>query len=434
MLIRFYVANYLSFAEKTEFSMISAKGSHADDHVVRMRGFGVLRGAVVYGANASGKSNLVKAIHEARRIITTPRSGGKRLPDMRFRPSAQKDDAPTHLEFEFSLGDTSYAYGFSFTPSAVHEEWLYLLNGSDETLVFERSQGSFRLNEIHFPKEDSIHRLTYMHDDLLPDQLYLSEVNTRNIQNIEGSDVLTAPYGWFVHNLVVIFPSSRFHAWESIEQDEAFVSLMDRKLRDFDTGINHVHFEERGESEIPESELPRGLLDDLDSSTDRKSVFIFGQNYNTYVIDWPEGQRRIRELCTVHETPAGSETFRMAEESDGTKRLTDFIPIFAHGLDGEKTFIVDEIDRSLHTELSRALVASLFDTFAGSRSQVIVTTHDTRLMDFELFRRDEFWFVEKDTEGRSRLHSMNDYRPRNDLDVQKAYLNGRFGGVPILAE
>jgi AAA15 family ATPase/GTPase len=434
MLIRFYVANFLSFAEKTEFSMISTKGSHADDHVVRMRGFGVLRGAVLYGANASGKSNLVKAIHEAKQIITTPRSGGKRLPEKRFRPYSQMGDAPTHLEFEFSLGERSYAYGFSFTPSSVHEEWLYLLSGGDETLVFERSQSAFRLNDVHFPNKDSVKRLTFMYDDLLPDQLYLSEVNTRNIQNIEGSEVLTAPYKWFVHNLVVIFPSSRFHAWESIEQDEAFVALMDRKLRDFDTGINHVHFEERSESEIPESELPRQLLEDLDPSNDRKSVFIFGQNYNTYVIDWPEGQRRIRELCTVHETPVGSETFRMAEESDGTKRLTDFIPIFAHGLDGEKTFIVDEIDRSLHTALSRALVKSLFHTFADSRSQLIVTTHDTRLMDFELFRRDELWFVEKDSEGRSRLHSLSDYNPRKDLDVQKAYLNGRYGGIPVIAE
>lgn len=434
MLIRFYVANFLSFSEKTEFSMISAKGSHADDHVVRMDDFGVLRGAVLYGANASGKSNLVKAIHEARRIVTMPSKAGKRLPDQRFRPASATGDAPTHFEFEFVLGDRSYAYGFSFTPSAVHEEWLYLLNGSEETLVFERTENGFRLNDVHFPGKDSVRRLKYMHDDLLADQLYLSEVNTRNIRNIKGADVLSAPFQWLVHNLIIIFPSSRFHAWESIEQDDAFVSLMDRKLHEFDTGINHVQFEERTESDIPVTELPRELLEDLDASGDRKSVLIFGENYNTYVIDWPEGKRRIRELCTVHDTPIGSETFRMAEESDGTKRLTDFIPIFSRGQDGDKTFIIDEIDRSLHTNLAKALVRSLFESFSGSRSQLIVTTHDTRLMDLDLFRRDEFWFVEKDKEGRSRLHSLNDYRPRKDLDVQKAYLNGRYGGVPILAE
>lgn len=434
MLIRFYVENFLSFADKTEFSMISAKGAHADDHVYKMHGYGVLRGGVLYGANASGKSNLVKAIHEAQHIVTRHRGGGKRLPDRRFRPAHQADNTPTHFEFEFSRGDQSYAYGFTFTPSAIQKEWLYRLNGKEETLVFERSQEGFFLNDRLFPKKDAVKRLTYMHDDLLADQLYLSEVNARNIQNIEGSLVLLDPYMWFAHDLVVIFPSSRFHAWESIEQDKQFVALMDRKLREFDTGINHVRFEVRGESDIPLTEFPEELLDDLDSSSDRKAVFIFGQNYNTYVVDWPGGTRRIRELCTVHETPVGSETFRMAEESDGTKRLTDFIPIFSRGREGGKTFIIDEVDRSLHTDLARSLVKSLFEAFSGTQSQLIVTTHDTRLMDRALFRRDEIWIVQKDEHGKSQLYSLSDYNIRNDLDLQKAYLNGRFGGVPILAE
>ena len=434
MLIRFYVANFLSFADKTEFSMISAKGAHADDHVVRSNGFGVLRGAVLYGANASGKSNLVNAIDLARHMVTDSAKTSSKLIDKRFRPASSDDDTPTHFEFEFSVAETVYAYGFTFSPTAVHEEWLYVLRGSGEIVVFERDDTGFHLNESLFRGRDSVKRLEYMFDDLLPTQLYLTEANTRNIKNISGAEPLIESFRWFMDSLVIIYPESRFRAWDSIEQDTAFVDAMNRKLREFDTGIDRVSFEERAESDIPETELPRDFLTDIESKAGQTSVFVFGHDYNTYLIDWPDGKRRIRELCTIHETQSGPEMFRMADESDGTKRLTDFIPLYIRGTAAERTFIIDEIDRSLHTNLSTVLVSTLLRSFAGSRSQLICTTHDTRLMDLELFRRDEIWFVEKDSSGRSRLHSLNDYRPRRDKDVQKEYLNGRYGGVPVLAE
>ena len=139
MLIRFYVANFLSFAEKTEFSMIAAKNLPRDDQLLTDTDPKVLRSSILYGANASGKSNLVKAISCAKKMILNPPTKGRRLKDQRFRLSREYAQVPTHFEFEFLSKGEAYAYGFTYTPERIVEEWLFEISHGRDTHVFERT-------------------------------------------------------------------------------------------------------------------------------------------------------------------------------------------------------------------------------------------------------------------------------------------------------
>jgi hypothetical protein len=124
--------------------------------------------------------------------------------------------------------------------------------------------------------------------------------------------------------------------------------------------------------------------------------------------------------------------FDFSEESDGTKRLMDFLPIFDAMLKEDATFIIDEIDRSLHPSLLKTLMTKIMAD-GTTKGQLIFTTHESNLLDLDIFRPDEIWFAEKNRQtGNTELYSLNEFRPRPDLNIQKGYLQGRFGAIPFL--
>jgi AAA15 family ATPase/GTPase len=140
-------------------------------------------------------------------------------------------------------------------------------------------------------------------------------------------------------------------------------------------------------------------------------------------------------LKTVHKGKDGLHvSFDFEEESAGTRRLMDILPILADVRSGEKVYVIDELDRKLHPLLSRLFVESYLEQCCDSlRGQLIFTTHDTHLLDLDLLRRDEIWFLQKDNEGGSNLYSLADLKVRPDLKIEKGYLNGRFGGIPFIS-
>jgi len=125
--------------------------------------------------------------------------------------------------------------------------------------------------------------------------------------------------------------------------------------------------------------------------------------------------------------------FELSEESDGTRRLLDFMPAFNSILSSDETYIIDEIDQSLHPTLLYTLVKKIMEE-QSTKGQLIFTTHEASLLDLNIFRQDEVWFTEKDKSGASQLYSLSDFKPRNDLDIQKGYLKGRFGAIPFTAD
>ena len=141
-----------------------------------------------------------------------------------------------------------------------------------------------------------------------------------------------------------------------------------------------------------------------------------------------------RRVQARHEVKDRSYDFELKEESDGTQRVFDFVPM-VHRVKSEAcTYVIDEIDRSLHPTLVRALVSKIV-TDKGMKGQLIFTTHDAGLLDGKIFRNDEIWFAEKDRETQNtHLYTLDEFKPRADLDIEKGYLNGRFGAIPFLAK
>jgi len=163
-------------------------------------------------------------------------------------------------------------------------------------------------------------------------------------------------------------------------------------------------------------------------------MIIPGMNKSRYrLFKTKEGELELYKIVIAHEITDTHEEvpFDLKDESDGTVRLIDLIPALADLCDHEKLYLIDELDRSMHAQLTRAFMEYFFSC-STSRSQILATTHELDLLDLELLRKDEIWFVEKDSASASHLYSLEEFKPRFDKDIRKGYLQGRFGGIPII--
>lgn len=183
--------------------------------------------------------------------------------------------------------------------------------------------------------------------------------------------------------------------------------------------------------------FPKDLVEEiLDTLEERDAVCFHTYNNEEYRFELSDGELVVSKIVAIHELPDGSKIpFKLEDESDGTRRILDLLPALSNRQssddDNNFTYIIDEFDRSLHPNLSRAfLEAFLNDGVANPQDQMIVTTHESSLLDNKLLRRDEIWFVQKEDDHSSSLYSLNDYSPRFDKDIRSAYLSGIYGAVP----
>jgi hypothetical protein len=169
--------------------------------------------------------------------------------------------------------------------------------------------------------------------------------------------------------------------------------------------------------------------------THMKTVPFMLNNKTNSVIIMDNGKLVVKRAISFHKDNMGTETpFMISEESDGTKRLIDFIPAFNNLLQLDYTYLIDEIDRSLHPSLLCAMISKVMADYK-TKGQLIFTSHESNLLDLEIFRQDEIWFVEKDNKfGDTKMYSLSEFKPRYDLDIRKGYLKGRFGAIPFLAK
>ena len=437
MLIRFTASNFLSFRGDTEFSMIPAAGTDRRRHTISADSAGdmpLLQSGVIYGANASGKSNMIKAMDYARRMIVHPVDKGEGLPLCSFKLDDKIFSAPTTFEFEIRIGRKNYAYGFSFTSEEIKEEWLCEIGKSKDVELFSRNGLEIVIdkNKKFFNGGKVRDRLGFIADDLFANQLFLTMVNNRNIASMRELDVFTGVFRWFREKLTILFPHSQYRGTPIFGGLHNLSRAFDKILSGFDTGIKRTDF-----TEISSDKLYRKVPEEIIERIKKKLVpgqetIVSSPGYDTFLfyID-SDGKFGVKELVAYHDD--SERCFEMSEESDGTKRLTDLLPLFVNFFhDKEKIIVVDELDRSLHTEITYNFMRLFFRFAKGKRIQFIFSTHDTALLDIKLFRKDEIWFVEKDKAGSSRIYSLAQFKPRDDLNLRKGYLQGRFGGIPFL--
>ncbi|MGM9533428.1 AAA family ATPase [Intestinibacter sp.] len=435
MLLRFNVKNFLSFDDNTELSMFSGKVRQKENHLIKTNKANLLKFAAVYGANASGKSNLIKAMFYSRDIIL---KSIKDIPrESFFKGNPQNKYKNTSFEYEILIDNKYYAYGFNviISKKEITGEWLYDISNNKEKLIFERNLEN---NEFkHGMKFKDINNKTrfdvYFEDSKLNNKtLFLNEINrSKNIlyQNNNEFMIFRKIYKWFYDTLDINFASAPITNFQYMLSDDMnFNENIVKTLNLFGTGITNFNLIESDIDEV-RRDLPRILLEDVKEKllNGLATTINIRGNEQFYEITLDENKNlKIKVLAFKHENQEMD--FYLSEESDGTRRLMDLIEILLNSED--KVFVIDEIDRSLHPNLTYKFIELFLEIAEQKNVQLIVTTHEDAILDLELLRRDEVWFAEKDNKGKTELYSLEDFGPRFDKKILKAYLEGRYGAIP----
>jgi len=438
MLIRFTVENYLSFHERIDFNMIASNETHHEHHVVKGQSesdIDLLRTSIIYGANEAGKSNLIKAIGFAKAFIVDGVEKNESIDAINFKLEKTCYQKPSRFEFEFRYKNKQFAYGFSISQNKVYDEWLFEIGHNLEMSIFERDDNNIRFNFEHdiFSgiSEREKQRIDYEAESTRENLLFLTNCKERNIKWFNSI------YRWFDDYLTIIFPASevgKFLPLLFLKEDTDFHDFFSVILRAFGFDIKKIDIKEKEtDLEMFPSEIQNSIKKDF-SSGKKDRIAILSINKESYVIQKQDGQLKVLELVIFRNDQDNDEiAFGLTEESDGTRRIMELIPMLISLSKGHSVFIVDEIERSLHVLLIKKLFEFMLNNkqmLENVESQLIVSTHEINLLNKKLFRKDEVWFVSKQ-KGKSRIYSLAN-ADIDDLDLAKGYLNGRFGAIPFI--
>jgi len=415
----------MSFRDEATLDMVATREEQHAGHLTAIEKYGLklLPVAAIYGANASGKSNLIKALSFAQKFIIDPPKAATAIPIKPFRLSKESSDHPTCFRFEILIGETIYDYRFSVIAKRVVHEELKQINKASEETLFRRLEG--KLDPIdQFPKNSA---LSFAFQGTQDNQLYLTNSVSQKLADFK------LLYDWFEKSLIVILPNTRYGKLSEItDDDHPQFRIMAARLHDLDSGIAAFR-----QVDVPlERSLPKGLIDAIAADLkEGQTISLSPFREEGTFIRRKGGKVVARQLAPVHMGEKGEEIlFTFSDESDGTRRLLDLIPAFLFLEEelGSATFVIDELDRSLHPNLTTNLIEHyLMQRTSLSHSQLIFTTHDAQLMTQEIFRRDEIWITERDQFGASKLAAFSEFKDvRKDKDIRKSYLQGRMGGVP----
>lgn len=443
MLIRFSVENFLSFRERQSFSLLPGKGTLMAEHRTKpINRISILKTAVVFGANASGKSNLIKAIDFGRRLVLKGTKPEVKIDFQSYRLDVAYKTRNSRIEYEIQHKGKNYAYGFVFNSDEIVEEWLYEINKKSEQKIFERNSTRDRVFDLDNllrknKKEDEKQFLNFIAKGTPNNQLFLSEIRTRRVkENVSDISDLLNMLDWFQNALKVIFPDDKYKEGikSELKEDEQLLKTFEEFLTYFDTGINGVCLEKVDfESlDIP-SKILNSIKEDLmGGKSENIRASILSAKNTTYFLSKRGDDILVHKFMTKHKVAGHekSELFDTSDESDGTNRIIDFIPLLMDLLHGDNVFIIDEMERSLHPNLIYDLIDLFLAKSKNVNSQLIVASHESSLLTQKLLRKDEVWFVVKDSFGASKLHSLEQYNIRFDKQIRKDYLLGRFKAIP----
>jgi AAA15 family ATPase/GTPase len=443
MLIRFTIENFLSFREKQVFSMIPGKGSLKSHHKsTPVKGVSALKVGVIYGANASGKSNLIKAIDFGKKTVLSGTKPGQPITTSFFKLDKKFLNKPSYIEYEIQHKGKNYAYGFILNAKEIVDEWLFEISKSGETKIFERKNTveydlDFLFKKNNTSKEKQF--IEFTAKGTPRNQLFITQIiNTNVIDNVTDIQDILNVIDWFQNALTVIYPGTKNISKKfELHKDTNLQQVFKEMLEYFDTGIDGIEFKEVDfdKMDIP-TEVKEDIKNDLfNEKSEKTSAFLSNpQDDKYYVISKTDDfNLQAKLLKTKHKVIGGGyELFDLNDESDGTRRIMDIIPLMIDFFKGGNVFVVDEIESSLHPNLVKDFFEFILDKCEKTNSQIIVSSHEATLLTQTLLRKDEIWFVVKNREGATQLHSLEDYNVRFDKEIMKDYLLGRFKGVPKL--
>lgn len=448
MLIDFSINNFLSFNEVQTLKMEAGKFRNYSSRLKKNGKYKLLKFMSIYGANASGKTNFVTALAFFQAIVVDSFKTGS-CP-MYCKIKDENKELPSLFEIKVLLDGKVFIYGFKavLSKSVFTEEWLYeeLQNGTKK-YVFSRNivNNEFELGN-YITAKNSIERLEIYGEDIRSDStvLFLKIMNQNKASLYNKSskiDVFRDVFSWIKYKLDVNSPENPITNY-SILNDAEGIDKITQKLSEFSTGI--VKFDivpvamEKITSNLPNDmikEIQQRLLDqknqhpELPDSFKPTVLIRIAEGREMFIIELnKESQFEFKTMSFKHQNSEA--VFSLADESDGTIRLLDIIEVLLTNDEG-KVYVIDEINRKFHPLLTKKFVEEFLALAEERNIQLIVTTHESQLMDLNLLRRDEINFVNKDEQGYSTIYSLDNYDVRFDKKVVTEYLKGQYKAIPI---
>jgi len=433
MIIRVSMRNYLSFDEENELSMVASGVRSHPEQVYRNIANPVkkvLKLSLIFGPNASGKSNAVKAIDFIRASVTG--RAGTLLPTTTyFKLQDPVSTTASRLEIEFVSGDKLYRYGFLYDSGKYPEEWLFQIMPTRLKPLFHRKANAqnrtIEWGETEFKPKKEREFYEFVNKATPDNKLLLKELRQRALPLYESV------YKWF-DKLVIIYPNTRGGDYLHMYTNMDLQKLYRETLISCDTGISDIGFIDVDPKDI-ERIVPEPILRDVTAnaaSLDKTLILIHTPN-RRYILGFRDKMPFLKMMKFIHDVPNSDKKvqFDLPEESDGTIRLLDLIPLLGD-VKNNRIVVIDELDRSLHPKLTKHIIETCVSNSMHNESQLIATSHDVNLLDPDLIRRDAIWFVRKNRNMGSTLYSLEEFKPRNDKDLRNAYLEGLYGAIPYI--
>lgn len=420
MLIEFSVSNFRSFRERQTFSMVAAPRLHKRNNVFKPQLTGekfpdLLKVAVVYGPNASGKSNLLKALDVVRQIASRgPSNADIPLPVSPFRFDASLVNQPSVFEVHFIHAGVRYQFDLSATAERIIKERLIAFPKGVETLLYDRQHeeagDQYKYGDALEGGADLIETWRKLTP---PSVLFIGQSVANSNEELSQ---LRLPLLWLNSGVRSLLDGMRgfSRASQALAGDgERHATSIASFLRDIDVPILKIKVE------------PTHSTDEVDENIGEVNVGK-GKALSSNL------QSKTKTILT-HRTALGEAEFDYSDESEGTKNLIGFwLPwiIKASKNSPGRVLVVDELDSSLHPMIVAALVQRHVNSEMDT--QLIFTTHDTHLMDSKLLRRDQVWITERDINGATQLRSIHEFEGREGEDIEKRYFEGRYRGLPFV--
>lgn len=417
MLVEFSVGNFLSIRDRVTLDLRAAGISEFPENKFAVKkGQELLKGAVIYGANSSGKSNLLLAMGTMKEIIygSAHKTSTDEIPTAPFLLEEGMENEPSHFEIVFWLAGYRYRYGFEVTEQEVRAEWLFRTRANEETILFVREGEIIQLGNV-FKEGERLESKTR------PNGLFLTTVDQFN------GEIAKSIMKWLSRLNVIsglehdAYRGVTASVLENPDQRNRLMTL----LTELDLGFDEVQVKKR---DFDPAALPSSMPDDMRkevlSRMEGKKIMDFMTRHTRYGKDGSVLDHLYFDLDT--------------QESSGTNTLFDLIGPFFDTLLRGGILVVDELNAKLHPLLTKALVGLFMsDQTNDKNAQLIFATHDTNLLSYGRFRRDQIYFTEKDRRGATDLYSLVEYKlkdkggkVRKDQSFENDYIQGRYGGIP----
>ena len=434
MLLRFIAENIYSFKGSAEFNTFPSSKSHShEQHKISCAHATALRLGAIYGANGAGKSNLLSAIKLLKDLVTFGSlnkvylNGGL---NFRFDPACR--EKPSGLAIEFYQNEKVFYYHVEFKDRRVVLEELLLSKKTKDIIIFKRED-----DEIHLSGD----YLSGMNDSFMdaldrlvrPDMLLLSFFG----EYYPAENETTAEaYRWFKESLQIVQPSAITGTLPHLmDVSPDFLAMVNETLPELKTGISALDVEKAvlTEDSVKGNDAQATAFKEAQNNPGVPQILQNANGKESINVVFEDGQVWKKSLVAIHRMADGTSfSAPISIESDGTRRLIEYMPLFFAVTRTGGVFIVDEIERSVHPIMIKDIVSKI-SASEKAVGQLIFTTHESGLLDQDIFRPDEIWFAQKDSEQATQLYPLSDYNIHNTANIEKGYLAGRYGGIPFLS-